>query len=80
MPLRTGKSRAAFSANVAAEMHAGKPQKQAVAIAYAMKRRTRGLTAEGDLLDIAEQYIKDHEADVDGGDRTPAMSASWEKD
>ena len=34
MPLTKSKSKAAFSKNVAAEMHAGKPQKQAVAIAY----------------------------------------------
>jgi hypothetical protein len=34
MPLEPGKSREAFSHNVATEMNAGKPQKQAVAIAY----------------------------------------------
>ena len=37
MPLEKGKSREAFSHNVKAEMDAGKPQKQAVAIAYAEK-------------------------------------------
>lgn len=41
MPLKRGKSRAAFSYNVRAEMAAGKPQKQAVAIAYSQKRRSR---------------------------------------
>ena len=40
MPLEPGKSRAAFSHNVKTEMKAGKPQKQAVAIAYAQQRRT----------------------------------------
>jgi hypothetical protein len=39
MPLKTSKSKKAFSENVKAEMHAGKPQKQAVAIAYAQKRK-----------------------------------------
>ena len=34
MPLETGKSKAAFAHNVATEIKAGKPQKQAVAIAY----------------------------------------------
>jgi hypothetical protein len=34
MPLETGKSNAAFSHNVETEVAAGKPQKQAVAIAY----------------------------------------------
>lgn len=41
MPLVKSKSKAAFSKNVAAEMHAGKPQKQAVAIAYSVKRRAK---------------------------------------
>ena len=43
MPLAHGKSKAAFSHNVAAEMHAGKPQKQAVAIAYSQKRKAGGV-------------------------------------
>jgi hypothetical protein len=41
MPLKSGKAaktRAGFSSNVKTEMKAGKPQKQAVAIAYAKKR------------------------------------------
>jgi hypothetical protein len=41
MPLKKGKSKAAFSHNVKAEMRAGKPQKQAVAIAYAQQRKAR---------------------------------------
>jgi len=39
MPLKKSTSKSAFSSNVSAEMHAGKPQKQAVAIAYSVKRR-----------------------------------------
>lgn len=39
MPLKKSASRKAFSANVKAEMSAGKPQKQAVAIAYSVKRK-----------------------------------------
>jgi len=38
MPLSSGKSKAAFSHNVEVEVAAGKPQKQAVAIAYSKKR------------------------------------------
>ena len=38
MPLESGTSKAAFSKNVATEMEAGKPQKQALAIAYSKKR------------------------------------------
>ena len=33
MPLRSGKSRAAISANIKTEMKAGRPQRQAIAIA-----------------------------------------------
>jgi hypothetical protein len=38
MPLKYGKSEKAFKQNVKAEIKAGKPQKQAVAIAYQVKR------------------------------------------
>ena len=38
MPLKKTTSKPAFRANVKAEVAAGKPQKQAVAIAYAVKR------------------------------------------
>jgi hypothetical protein len=41
MPLKKSKSSKAFSANIKTEMKAGKPQKQAVAIAYAVKRRSK---------------------------------------
>lgn len=38
MPLKKSTSKQAFSSNVKTEMKAGKPQRQAVAIAYAEKR------------------------------------------
>lgn len=38
MPLLKSTSKKAFSMNVKREMQAGKPQKQAVAIAYSVKR------------------------------------------
>lgn len=41
MPLQKSASPRAFSANVRAEMQAGKPQKQAVAIAYSEKRKAQ---------------------------------------
>jgi hypothetical protein len=41
MPLKSGKSKAAFSSNVRAEVQAGKPVKQAVAIAYSKQRQTK---------------------------------------
>lgn len=39
MPLVKSTSKSAFAKNVKAEIKAGKPQKQAVAIAYATKRQ-----------------------------------------
>ena len=41
MPLRKGKSKAVVSANIRTEMHAGKPQKQAVAIAMRKAGKAR---------------------------------------
>ena len=41
MPLTKSKSQKAFQANIKAEMAAGKPQKQAVAIAYDVQRRAK---------------------------------------
>ena len=38
MPLKKSTSKKAFTENVKTEIAAGKPQKQAVAIAYAVKR------------------------------------------
>jgi len=49
MPLIKGKSKAAFSQNVKTEIAAGKPQKQAVAIAYSEageKRKRRAALAD----------------------------------
>lgn len=40
MPLKRGTSKASFSANVKTEMAAGRPQRQALAIAYSEKRRS----------------------------------------
>ena len=39
MPLNKSGSKGAFSQNIKAEIAAGKPQKQAVAIAYSVKRK-----------------------------------------
>jgi hypothetical protein len=39
MPLKKSRSKGAFKSNIRAEVRAGKPVKQAVAIAYAVKRR-----------------------------------------
>jgi len=39
MPLKKGSSSAAIRSNIKTEIHAGKPQKQAVAIALSVARK-----------------------------------------
>lgn len=41
MPLKKGTGKATFVANLREMMHAGYPQKQALAAAYAQKRRSK---------------------------------------
>lgn len=41
MPLKHGSSKKTISANIRTEMHAGKPQKQAIAIAMRMAGKSR---------------------------------------
>lgn len=41
MPLQKSSSKKAFQHNVKAEIKAGKPQKQAVAIAYSVQRKAK---------------------------------------
>ena len=47
MPLKHSKSDKAFKENIKAEVKAGKPIKQAVAIAYAEKREAEKKTTKG---------------------------------
>jgi len=41
MPLKSGKSKKTISANIATEVRAGRPLKQAVAIAYSKAGKSR---------------------------------------
>ncbi len=69
MPLIKGKSKKALSKNIAAEMNAGKPQNQAIAIAYDVKRRSaRKKMAEGGIADrLKSEYEGLKEAVKTGG-------------
>jgi hypothetical protein len=64
MPLIHGKSDRSFVKNLKTEMHAGKPQKQALAIAYSEKRRAEHhKMAEGG--DMEEQPVHEKEEFMD---------------
>jgi hypothetical protein len=45
MPLKKSKSKEAFKENIATEVKSGKPEKQAVAIAYSEKREAEHKSA-----------------------------------
>ena len=53
MPLQKGKSKKVISENIRTEMHAGKPQPQAIAIAMHTARITKK-----DEKDLADGYRK----------------------
>lgn len=53
MPLESGSSKEAFEHNIKTEVDAGKPQKQAVAIAYSKQRETKDAAGPMDRVRIA---------------------------
>ncbi len=55
-----GKSKQAFSHNVGAEMNAGKPQNQALAIAYSVKKKNAKKMSEGGMVEN-EKLHPEHE-------------------
>ena len=71
MPLIKGKSKQAFSKNVETEMNAGKPQKQALAISYSMKKKAKKM-AMGGMADSRLQS-DEHEDEMVGSAGGPEM-------
>lgn len=71
--LKSGKSKKTFEHNVKTEMSAGKPQKQALAIAYAMKRRK----AMGGMIneDEAEDTVQVDDSFLSAED---ALESPWQ--
>jgi hypothetical protein len=55
MPLKEGKSKRSFDHNVKAEIEAGKPMKQSLAIAYAVKKKNLQKKAEGGKVNRLHQ-------------------------
>jgi hypothetical protein len=55
MPLMKSKSPKAFEHNIKAEISAGKPQPQALAIAYAVKRKAKKKMAEGGSISASNE-------------------------
>lgn len=75
MPLIKGKSEKAFKSNLKAEMAAGKPQKQALAIAYDVKRRSKkeGGAVHDDVAEdkkLIKKAFKMHDAQEHKGKHT----------
>lgn len=67
MPLIKGKSQKSFVKNLKTEMESGKPQKQSLAIAYAMKRKAGKKMADGGGVQDAQDSMRKafHYADGD---------------
>lgn len=58
MPIIDGKSQKSFDHNVKAEMNSGKPPKQSLAIAYAIKRRAMKKMASGGMVKAPSEAMK----------------------
>lgn len=61
MPLMQSKSKKALSKNIETEMNSGKPQNQAIAIAYDIKRKNsrKKKMAEGGILKKIQDWVED---------------------
>ena len=57
MPLMPGKSRKAFSKNVATELKAGKPMDQSLAISYSVKRKKKASGGKPNKLEMEDRVL-----------------------
>lgn len=75
------KSKAAFEHNIKAEMEAGKPQKQSLAIAYSVKRKAKKMANGGSIKDekrpVPDQAHNDKAEVSRNSGNKPAMEDSW---
>jgi hypothetical protein len=69
MPLIKRKSDKAFEHNMKAEMRAGKPQKQSLAIAYSVKRRAKKMAEGGAAFDF--KHRKNNETGINRAHGNP---------
>lgn len=79
MPLSKGKSKKSFVKNLKTEMEHGKPQKQALAIAYAMKRKSKkmadGGSVKGDEVGVHNAYFDEPDTKSEMGESRAGMHA-----
>jgi hypothetical protein len=93
MPLVKSSSPEAFTKNLKAEIHAGKPMKQSLAIAYSMKRKAKKMSSGGQIKDnyqssahsgdLTHPDLRDHEGDSgflghEGNTQRPSSAAVME--
>jgi hypothetical protein len=66
MPLMMGHSKGVIGENIRTEMHAGKPQKQAIAIAYSMagKSRKKKMPSKSGMKPKMKKMDDDHDEDM----------------
>jgi len=81
MPLEKGKSKKAFTHNVKTEIKAGKPQKQAVAIAYSVKRggkkRKKKKVAKESIQTEAKKQSATEKSKITVGDKTYQKTSAF---
>lgn len=85
MPLLKSPSKKAFKKNIETEMHAGKPQKQSLAIAYDIKRKNERKMAKGGKVLTDDQRVSRAQSDkgtsdVGGKVRAANRANDWAKD